>query len=151
MFLIGQYDSPFVRRVAIAMRLYGIKFDHKPWSTFGDADKIAPYNPLRRVPTLVPDGGEALANREHDHFRLSLRVRWPRESDDRPARSGAAAAFAHLRACHRAWRRNERVRLGSFCKKSRQPSCSSSAEARRRRGRPLAVPKPHIKAVSSSN
>jgi glutathione S-transferase len=53
MFLIGQYDSPFVRRVAIALRLYGIKFEHKPWSTFGDADKIAPYNPLRRVPTLV--------------------------------------------------------------------------------------------------
>jgi glutathione S-transferase len=60
MFLIGQYDSPFVRRVAIAMRLYGIKFDHKPWSTFGDADRIAPYNPLRRVPTLVLDDGEAL-------------------------------------------------------------------------------------------
>ena len=60
MFLIGQYDSPFVRRVAIAMRLYGITFDHKPWSTFGDSDKIAPYNPLRRVPTLVLDDGEAL-------------------------------------------------------------------------------------------
>jgi glutathione S-transferase len=60
MFLIGQYDSPFVRRVAIALRLYGIPFDHKPWSTFGDADKIAPYNPLRRVPTLVLDDGEAL-------------------------------------------------------------------------------------------
>ena len=60
MFLIGQYDSPFVRRVAIAMRLYGISFEHKPWSTFGDADKIAPYNPLRRVPTLVLDSGEAL-------------------------------------------------------------------------------------------
>jgi len=57
MFLIGQYDSPFVRRVAIAMRLYGIAFDHKPWSTFGDADKIAPYNPLRRVPVLVFDDG----------------------------------------------------------------------------------------------
>ena len=60
MFLIGQYDSPFVRRVAIAMRLYGIAFEHRPWSTFGDADKIAPYNPLRRVPTLVLDSGEAL-------------------------------------------------------------------------------------------
>ena len=43
MILIGQYDSPFVRRVAIAMRLYGLPFEHKPWSTFGDADKIAPY------------------------------------------------------------------------------------------------------------
>jgi glutathione S-transferase len=60
MFLIGQYDSPFVRRVAIALRLYGLGFEHKPWSTFGDADQIAPYNPLRRVPTLVLDDGEAL-------------------------------------------------------------------------------------------
>src|ERR1700733_3821370 len=60
MFLIGQYDSPFVRRVAIALRLYGLSFEHWPWSTFGDADKIAPYNPLRRVPTLVCDDGEAL-------------------------------------------------------------------------------------------
>ena len=60
MILIGQYDSPFVRRVAIAMRLYGIAYEHRPWSTFGDADKIAPYNPLRRVPTLVLDDGEAL-------------------------------------------------------------------------------------------
>jgi glutathione S-transferase len=60
MILIGQYDSPFVRRVAIAMRLYGLSFEHRPWSTFGDADKIAPYNPLRRVPTLVLDSGEAL-------------------------------------------------------------------------------------------
>ena len=60
MFLIGQYDSPFVRRVAIALRLYGLPFEHKPWSTFGDADKIAPYNPLRRVPTLVLDSGEAI-------------------------------------------------------------------------------------------
>ncbi|MBR0794523.1 glutathione S-transferase family protein [Bradyrhizobium jicamae] len=60
MFLIGQYDSPFVRRTAIAMRLYGFNFQHKPWSTFGDAGLIAPYNPLRRVPTLVLDGNEAI-------------------------------------------------------------------------------------------
>jgi glutathione S-transferase len=60
MILIGQYDSPFVRRVAIAMRLYGLPFEHRPWSTFGEGDKIAPFNPLRRVPTLVLDSGEAL-------------------------------------------------------------------------------------------
>lgn len=60
MILIGQYDSPFVRRVAIAMRLYGLAFEHRPWSTFGDAEKIAAFNPLRRVPTLVLDDGEAL-------------------------------------------------------------------------------------------
>jgi glutathione S-transferase len=60
MILIGQYDSPFVRRVAVALRFYDLPFEHRPWSTFGDADKIAPFNPLRRVPTLVLDGGEAL-------------------------------------------------------------------------------------------
>jgi glutathione S-transferase len=60
MILIGQYDSPFVRRVAIALRLYGLAFEHRPWSTFGDGGKIAPFNPLRRVPTLVLDGGETL-------------------------------------------------------------------------------------------
>jgi glutathione S-transferase len=60
MILIGQYDSPFVRRVAIAMRLYRIGYEHRPWSTFGDADRIASFNPLRRVPTLVLDSGEVL-------------------------------------------------------------------------------------------
>jgi glutathione S-transferase len=60
MILIGQYDSPFVRRVAIALRFYELSFEHRPWSTFGDGDKIAPYNPLRRVPTLVLGSGEAL-------------------------------------------------------------------------------------------
>ena len=60
MILIGQYDSPFVRRVGIALTLYGMPFEHRPWSTFGDADKIRPYNPLTRVPTLVLDDGEVL-------------------------------------------------------------------------------------------
>jgi glutathione S-transferase len=60
MILIGQFDSPFVRRVGIALRLYDLPFEYRPWSTFGDADRIAPYNPLRRVPTLVLDDGEVL-------------------------------------------------------------------------------------------
>lgn len=60
MILIGQYDSPFVRRVAIAMRLYGLSFEHRPWSTFADREEIAVYNPLSRVPTLAPDDGDAL-------------------------------------------------------------------------------------------
>lgn len=60
MILIGQFDSPFVRRVAIALDLYGIDFEHRPWSTFGDAELLAPLNPLRRVPTLVTDDGDVL-------------------------------------------------------------------------------------------
>jgi len=60
MILIGQYDSPFVRRVGIALTHYGLTFEHRPWSAFSDAFQIRPYNPLIRVPTLVLDDGEAL-------------------------------------------------------------------------------------------
>lgn len=60
MILIGQYDSPFVRRVAIAMRLYGFDYEHRLWSVFGDAEALGAVNPLRRVPTLVCDDGVAL-------------------------------------------------------------------------------------------
>lgn len=60
MILIGQFDSPFVRRVGIALELYGITYEHRPWSVFGDTDLIRPYNPLTRVPTLVLANGEVL-------------------------------------------------------------------------------------------
>jgi glutathione S-transferase len=60
MILIGQYDSPFARRVAIALKLYGLDYEHWPWSTFADAERLAAYNPLRRVPVLILDEGEVL-------------------------------------------------------------------------------------------
>ncbi len=62
MILIGQYDSSFVRRVGIALTLYEIPYQHRPWSTFGDADKLRAYNPLTRVPTLVLDDGEVMVD-----------------------------------------------------------------------------------------
>ncbi len=61
MILIGQFDSPFVRRVAIALRHYGLAFEHRPWGVFSDAEQIAKFNPLRKVPTLVLDDGTAVA------------------------------------------------------------------------------------------
>jgi glutathione S-transferase len=53
MILVGQYDSPFVRRVAIALRHYQLPFQHRPWSVWRDADKLAAINPLCRVPVLL--------------------------------------------------------------------------------------------------
>lgn len=58
--LIGQFDSPFVRRVGLALTRYGMAFEHHPFSSFGESDKFAMHNPLRRVPTLVLGSGEAL-------------------------------------------------------------------------------------------
>ena len=60
MILIGQYDSSFVRRVGIALTLYRLPFEHRPWSTFGDAERLREFNPLVKVPTLVLDDGEVL-------------------------------------------------------------------------------------------
>ncbi len=60
MILLGQYDSPFVRRVAIALHHYELPFEHRPWSVWADAEKIAQYNPLRRVPTLLLEDDSAL-------------------------------------------------------------------------------------------
>ncbi|TZF88137.1 glutathione S-transferase family protein [Cognatilysobacter lacus] len=60
MILIGMYDSPFTRRVAIALALRGIAFEHRAWSVGADFDRIREYSPLGRVPVLVLDDGEAL-------------------------------------------------------------------------------------------
>jgi glutathione S-transferase len=60
MLLIGMFDSPFVRRVAITMKLQGVAFEYANWSVGKDFDRIRQYNPLGRVPTLVLDDGEVL-------------------------------------------------------------------------------------------
>ncbi|HPT57027.1 MAG TPA: glutathione S-transferase family protein [Casimicrobium sp.] len=96
MILIGQYDSPFVRRVGIALTLYGITFEHRPWSVFGDAEKIAPFNPLIRVPTLVLDTGESLIESHSildylDSLVPAERAMFPREE---PARHQALKVAA---------------------------------------------------------
>jgi glutathione S-transferase len=59
--LIGMFDSPFVRRVAVSMQLLDIGYEHADWSVGRDFDRIREYNPLGRVPTLVLDDGEALS------------------------------------------------------------------------------------------
>jgi glutathione S-transferase len=58
MTLVGQYDSPFVRRVAITLHLYGLPFKRNAMSVFSDAEEMAKINPIVRIPSLVlADGG----------------------------------------------------------------------------------------------
>ena len=60
MILIGQYDSPFVRRVGIALTLYDLPFRQEPWSVFGDAEKV------KYVPTTGTSRFAALQSGEID-------------------------------------------------------------------------------------
>jgi glutathione S-transferase len=60
MILIGMFDSPFVRRVAVSMRLLDMPFEHRNWSVGKDQAEIRRFNPLGRVPTLVLDDSETL-------------------------------------------------------------------------------------------
>ena len=60
MMLIGMFDSPFVRRVAISLKLRDLAFEHRNWSVGRDFALISAYNPLGRVPALVLDDGEVL-------------------------------------------------------------------------------------------
>ena len=86
MILIGQYDSPFVRRVGIALRLYGLAFTHEPLSVFGDADAVRALNPLMRVPALVLADGFVLTDSHMilDHLDgLVAEPLFPRAEPDR--------------------------------------------------------------------
>jgi glutathione S-transferase len=60
--LIGMLDSPFVRRVAITMRILDLPYEHNPLSIFRTYDEFRQVNPLVKVPTLVCDDGEMLVD-----------------------------------------------------------------------------------------
>ena len=62
MILVGQYDSPYVRRVAISLRVLGFAYEHDTRSVFGDFDSIRKTNPTGRIPALVLDDGAVLVD-----------------------------------------------------------------------------------------
>jgi glutathione S-transferase len=58
--LIGMLDSPYVRRVAISMRLLGLPFEHAAISVFRGFDAFRQINPVVKAPTLICDDGTRL-------------------------------------------------------------------------------------------
>lgn len=60
MILIGMLDSPYVRRVAIGMKVLGLEHEHRPLSVFSDFDQVQAINPAVKVPTLVTGDGQVL-------------------------------------------------------------------------------------------
>jgi glutathione S-transferase len=60
MILIGMLDSPYVRRVAVSLRLLDLSFEHRPLSVFSTFEAFAAVNPVVKAPTLVTDDGTVL-------------------------------------------------------------------------------------------
>ncbi len=58
--LIGMLDSPYVRRVAISLRLLGLPFEHRSISVFRTFEQFREINPVVKAPSLVCDDGEVL-------------------------------------------------------------------------------------------
>src|SRR5262245_16222641 len=60
MILVGQYDSPYTRRVAVSLGLLGFEFEHDTRSVFADFHSMRTTNPLGRVPSLILADGTTL-------------------------------------------------------------------------------------------
>jgi glutathione S-transferase len=60
MMLVGVNRSPFTRRVAITLAVYGMPYEQLPLSGFNDRAEVRASNPLGRIPALILDDGEVL-------------------------------------------------------------------------------------------
>lgn len=58
--LIGMLDSPYVRRVAVSLKVLGMPFDLDQVSVFRHFEKFASINPVVKAPTLITDDGVVL-------------------------------------------------------------------------------------------
>jgi glutathione S-transferase len=84
--LIGMLDSPYVRRVAISLRLLDLPFEHRNISVFRGFEEIRALNPVVKVPTLVCDDGLVLTESGLilEHLEdLAGRSLWPAGADEK--------------------------------------------------------------------
>jgi glutathione S-transferase len=72
--LIGLYDSPFVRRVAISLKVQGFAYEHVPLSVFRNYEDFKAYNPLVKAPTLMLSDGQVITESDYILDYLDERV-----------------------------------------------------------------------------
>ncbi|MGO4714874.1 glutathione S-transferase family protein [Bradyrhizobium sp. 2TAF24] len=115
MLLIGVNRSPFTRRVAITLNIYGVPFEQRALSGFDNRTEVRTSNPLGRIPALILDNGETLidSNAIIDHLDEAYgedRPLIPREGADRRAVLKVAAIMmgACEKCLHAAYERNRR-------------------------------------------
>lgn len=111
--LIGVNRSPYTRRVAITLQVYGVPYEQRDLSGFGNRAEVRAANPLGRIPALVLDGGETLIDSAAivDHLDETYggdRPSTPRGGADRRAvlRIAAMMMGACDKGLHAAYERN---------------------------------------------
>ena len=115
MLLIGVNRSPFTRRVAITLNIYGVPFEQRALSGFDNRAEVRASNPLGRIPALMLDSGETLidSNAIIDHLDEVYghdRPLTPRDGADRRAVLKVAAMMmgACEKCLHAAYEHNRR-------------------------------------------
>jgi len=115
MLLIGVNRSPFTRRVAITLNIYGVPFEQRALSGFDNRTEVRASNPLGRIPALMLDSGETLidSNAIIDHLDEVYghdRSLTPRDGAERRAVLKVAAMMmgACEKCLHAAYERNQR-------------------------------------------
>ena len=88
MILVGQFDSPFVRRVAVTLHHYRMPYTRNPISVFRNVPEMQKINPLIRVPSLILETGETLIDSsaiiDHlDHMAGPARALTPAQGPER--------------------------------------------------------------------
>ena len=58
--LIGNFLSPYVRRVAVSLHALAKPFEMETLYVFQDPEAVRKHNPVARIPTMVLDDGEVL-------------------------------------------------------------------------------------------
>lgn len=58
--LVGNYFSPFVRRVAISLHTLDLSFQLEEVSVANEPERVRLHNPLVRIPALILDSGDVL-------------------------------------------------------------------------------------------
>jgi len=58
--LIGNFLSPYVRRVAVSLDLLNMPFEFETLFVFQQPDVVRRHNPVTRIPVLLLDDGETL-------------------------------------------------------------------------------------------
>ncbi|GAA6118446.1 glutathione S-transferase [Acidovorax sp. FG27] len=92
--LIGMLDSPYVRRVAIGLRLLGLPYEHRPLSVFSTFGQFQAVNPVVKAPTLVTQDGTVLMD-------STLILQWAEAQPQARAGLTPASADGRLRDLRR--------------------------------------------------